>query len=236
MKKTIVFIGMLYVLVLCAHTVSASETAPSLYDREEKATVYSYLGTSAKLAGAEEIRISFGHSINQFCYRPRFAIDEHFRGMGRCNFHALQKLSDWLPTEERCSRRIGDGRQVLLRDAESIVIENNFIVGGDLWDSLRLDFAPCNFRFFEIDASAMTRQGIIPSWILGVHLLYTSYGDDDSWPLATLEMKNIFLQQFPDFSQLNDTHREYIQQTWMKFLKSNRERIMRWIPYPYNYL
>jgi hypothetical protein len=238
MKKRIAFLGFLYVLVLCPHSVSASEKTPNLYDREEKATVYSYWGTSAKLAGAEEIPLSFERRSYQFCYRPRFAIDEHFRGTGRCNFHTLWKPSDWLTAEGICSNRIEDGLQGFLKKVNPIVIENNFIVGGDPWISsyLFLTSAPCNFHFFEIEERVVTRQGVIPSWVLGVHLLYTSYGEVDSWPLPTLGMKNEFLRQFSDFSQLNDTHREYLQQAWMKFLKGNSDRIMRWIPFPANHL
>lgn len=71
------------------------------------------------------------------------------------------------------------------------------------------------------------QSGFKHKWEIALLLLFTRYGERGAWPLPNAELQRYFLDHFPNFTKVEDIHRDYLYEAWYEYLMENGNKTKR---------
>ncbi|MDR3175337.1 MAG: hypothetical protein LBU06_02225 [Desulfovibrio sp.] len=177
--------------------------------------------------------LSEGRKSYPFCTQENMESDIYASRPLSCFYQRPPNYDNWLSEQGWCFSDQKPILDVISGFIDSVTIRNNYVIEGQ-WAVeylLMISEAPCTVLLFNDNRIIKTNLGNIPAWKLALHLVYTLYGEDGAWPMPNVELQNMFNQKFGNSELINETHKQFLFNTWMEYIRHNTDNIQRWLPF-----
>jgi hypothetical protein len=178
--------------------------------------------------------LSKGWSSYPFCTQENMESDIYASRHLSCFYQRPPNYDNWLSDQEWCFLEPMKSILEAIPDSiDSVTIRDNYIVEGprSVEYLLMISEAPCPVLLFNDNRMIKSNLGNIPTWKFALHLVYTLYGEDGAWPMPNVELQNIFNLKFGNNEFINESHKQFLYNAWMEYIRHNTDNIQRWLPF-----